>query len=110
MLLLHGSCIVSLVLSVSRLHCYCPKACESILQTERALQSVLELDPSLPLTRLLGQELVQGRVQQADGHWLAVHGPEDALKVLRSRQGTSTSDPLLLLLLVLMVLLLVEPV
>lgn len=31
---------------------------------------------------LLWQELVQWGVQQADGHWKAIHGPEDALKVL----------------------------
>jgi hypothetical protein len=32
---------------------------------------------------LLGQELMQGRVQQADGHGEAIHGTEDALKVLK---------------------------
>lgn len=31
---------------------------------------------------LLGQELMEGRVQEADGDGQAVHGAEDALKVL----------------------------
>jgi hypothetical protein len=34
---------------------------------------------------------VQWGVQQADGHWKAIHGTEDALKVLQKMPTTPTA-------------------